>query len=155
MKTQKYPTWIALLIVCASAVAPSCSAQAAPAKTAAEKAAEARKAFYEGETLARQMKYKKAIACFDQAIRLNAKDSRFYYNRGLAYYDLRESGLAIIDYNRAIHLNPNDADFFYNRGLAYHDQNHDESALNDYTEAVRLKPNSPRPTTTVASPITG
>ena len=51
----------------------------------------------------------KAIADFDQAIRLDPKVAEFHQNRGTARSSLGEWEKAIIDYNEAIRLNPKEA----------------------------------------------
>jgi tetratricopeptide (TPR) repeat protein len=53
--------------------------------------------------------YDKAIADFDQAIRLDPKDAYAYHNRGLAWSDKKEYDKAIADYSEAIRLDPKDA----------------------------------------------
>ena len=53
--------------------------------------------------------YDRAIADYDQAIRLNPNYAAAYNSRGLAYDDKRDYDRAIADFNKAIKLNPNDA----------------------------------------------
>src|SRR5262245_28176285 len=123
METKQYFLKTALITTLAlytpAMMVSRCAGQTPAAKTASEKAAEARKAFQEGMRLARQGRYQKAVASFDQSIRLTPGDAKAYYNRGLAYYELRQIERALRDYSNAIHLHPVDADFYNSRGLAY------------------------------------
>ena len=64
----------------------------------------------------------RAIADFDQSIKLNPNDPLVYNNRGFAYRNKGETDRAIADYQQAIKLNPNYALAFYNRGIAYYDK---------------------------------
>ncbi len=53
--------------------------------------------------------YDRAIADFDQAIKLNPKDAEVYFIRGNAYQNKGQFDRAIADYDQAIKLNPKDA----------------------------------------------
>jgi tetratricopeptide (TPR) repeat protein len=61
----------------------------------------------------------RAIADYDQALRLDAKDEHAYVNRGAAWSDKGDLDRAIADYTEAIRLNPEDADPYVNRGVAW------------------------------------
>jgi len=61
----------------------------------------------------------RAIADFDEAIRLDPKDADTYRNRGLAYNSKGSYDLAIVDFNEAIRLDPKNAVFYTNRGNVY------------------------------------
>ena len=56
--------------------------------------------------LVRQEEYDKAIADYDQAIRLDPKYAMAYNNRGHAWYAKEEYDKAIADYDKAIELDP-------------------------------------------------
>ena len=60
----------------------------------------------------------KAIAEFNQSIRLNASDPAAYRNRGYSYAQTGEFDLAIDDYNQTIKLKPDYASIYYDRGLS-------------------------------------
>jgi tetratricopeptide (TPR) repeat protein len=61
----------------------------------------------------------RAIADYNEAIRLDPKFAKAYSNRGLAYRDKGDTGRAIADYTEAIRLDPKFANAYINRGLAY------------------------------------
>ena len=63
--------------------------------------------------------YDKAIADYNEAIRLDPKDAMAYYNRGCAWSGKKEYDKAIADYNEAIRLDPGIAYAYYNRGVAF------------------------------------
>ena len=63
--------------------------------------------------------YDKAIADYDQAIRLDPKYAAAYHNRGLAWYAKKEYDKAIADYDEAIRLDPKYAVAYDNRGDAW------------------------------------
>ena len=87
---------------------------------------------------------RKAIAAFDESIRLNPKYASAYYNRGNAYSNTKgDYAKAIADYDESIRLNPEDAEAYNNRGIAYHDKGDYEKAMADYNEAIQLNPNYP------------
>ena len=82
----------------------------------------------------------KAIADYDQAIRLNPENAVGYINRGVAYDDLGEYEQAIADYDQAIRLNPEDAVAYNNRGVAYSELEEYKPAIADFNQAIRLNP---------------
>ncbi|GAH96835.1 unnamed protein product, partial [marine sediment metagenome] len=63
--------------------------------------------------------YPKAFADFAKAIQLNPKYANAYYNRGIAYGELRQHTKAVSDYTRAIELDPKYTEAYYNRGVQY------------------------------------
>jgi tetratricopeptide (TPR) repeat protein len=76
----------------------------------------------------------------DEAIRLNPRYSRAYYNRGGVYSAKADYAKAIADYDEAIRLNPRYEHAYYNRGLKYQNEGNYDKAIADYTEAIRLDP---------------
>jgi tetratricopeptide (TPR) repeat protein len=83
----------------------------------------------------------KAIADYNEAIRLNPQYAKAYNNRGLAYEKKGELEKAIADYNEAIRLNPDFAAAYNHRGNVYQKKGDLEKAIRDYDEAIRLNPN--------------
>ena len=90
--------------------------------------------------------YDRAIADYNEAIRLDPKYPAVFNDRGLAYSVKGDYDRAIADYSEAIRLDPKYAAFFNNRGLAYSEKGDKDRAIADYNEAIRLDPNLTTPT---------
>ena len=82
----------------------------------------------------------RAIAEYNEAIRLDPKFAYAYSNRGLAYDHKGDLDRAGPDYNEAIRLDPKYAQAYFNRGNAYYQKGDDDRAIADYSEAIRLDP---------------
>jgi lipoprotein NlpI len=82
----------------------------------------------------------RAVADFNEAIRLDPEFALAYNNRGLAYRDKGEFDRAIADFNEAIRLEPKFAVAFNSRGFTYDRKGERDRAIADYTEAIRLDP---------------
>ena len=85
--------------------------------------------------------YDKAIADYTEAIRLDPKYAKAYYNRGWAY---GEQGRAT---TRRLPTTPRPSGStrsmpvaYYDRGNAYAEKGEYDKAIADYTEAIRLDP---------------
>lgn len=59
-----------------------------------------------------------AIACYDQAIRLNPSSVRPWYNRGIAQYDVHDAARAIENFEQVLRMQPDNVDAQWNLGLA-------------------------------------
>ena len=53
-------------------------------------------------------RYRKAIADYDEAVRIRPRYAKVYFNRGLAYQRLGDRRLAIANYRTAYKLRPRD-----------------------------------------------
>ena len=62
-------------------------------------------------------RYDKAIADYDEAIRLNPNDASAYYERGQAWHSKDDLDKAIADYDEAIRLDPRHARAYTIRGI--------------------------------------
>ena len=82
--------------------------------------------------------YDRAIADYNQAIKLNAKFASAYNNRGVAYDKKGEYDRAILDYDQAIKFRPS-AEGYFNRGNAQLGKAHYDRAIDDYNQAIKLK----------------
>ena len=50
--------------------------------------------------------YKKAIACYDKATRIDPENVDYWFQKGLSYYNLKNYKKAIACYDKATNLNP-------------------------------------------------
>jgi tetratricopeptide (TPR) repeat protein/transcription elongation GreA/GreB family factor len=93
-----------------------------------------------GVMYANNGQYDRAIADYDEAIRLDPQNVPALSNRGDSYLNNRQYDRAIADYDEVITLNPKDADAWHNRGLAYARNGQHDCAITDYGTAIRLNP---------------
>jgi tetratricopeptide (TPR) repeat protein len=80
----------------------------------------------------------RAIADYNQAIKLNSKLAAAFGNRGVVYDRKGDYDRAIQDYDQAIKLNPT-PDVYFNRGNAYLGKSQYASAIDDYNQALKMK----------------
>jgi tetratricopeptide (TPR) repeat protein len=85
-------------------------------------------------------KYDRAIQDYDQAIRLDPRNSLAFGNRAAAYGEKGEYDRAFQDFDQAIRLDPNYAEAFYNRGSVELNIGDYNRAIRDFDQAIRLKP---------------
>jgi tetratricopeptide (TPR) repeat protein len=93
-----------------------------------------------GNAYRNKEQYDRAIQDYNQAIKLNPKDSFPFNNRGNAYFNKGEYDRAIQDYTQAIKLNPTFAMAYNGRGAAYAGKGQYDSAIQSYDQAIKLKP---------------
>ena len=115
-------------------------ATAAAEAEAKRKAEEAKKAFEQGNAAVDSGNYDRAIADFNEAIRLNPSYALALGNRGLVYAKKDSYDRAIADFDEAIRLDPKYAIAFRGRGVAYGNKGDYDRAIADFTEAIRLDP---------------
>jgi Flp pilus assembly protein TadD len=82
----------------------------------------------------------RAIADFNEAIRLEPNNAMQLNNRGHAYIKKGDYDRAIADYNEAIRLDPTLARAFNGRGFAYMRKGNNQQAMADYSKAIQLRP---------------
>jgi len=100
----------------------------------------------------------RAIADYDQAIRLHPKYAYAYSNRGDAWRVKGDLRRALADLDEAIRLEPGFANAYYNRGLARERNNDLRGALADFkmfTELAPSDPDGPRAVQRVTSKLGG
>ena len=96
--------------------------------------------FYNGLKLYKSQEYEKAIAEYDEAIRLNPYDANIYSNRGCVKTSLGQYEQAIDDFDKSINLSPRFADAYYNRGCVKASLGQHEQAIDDFDDVIRLNP---------------
>jgi tetratricopeptide (TPR) repeat protein len=84
--------------------------------------------------------YDRAIADFDQAIRINPARSEYYAARGDAYAYKGDDERAVADYGQVLRLAPDDAATYAKRGDIYSDRRDYDRAIADYDQAIKLDP---------------
>jgi len=82
----------------------------------------------------------RAIADYNEAIRLDPTYANMYNNRGNAWGAKGDYDRAIADFNEAIRLDPTFAIAYRNRGMTWRDKGDNDRAIADFNEAVRVDP---------------
>src|SRR6516162_1906708 len=82
----------------------------------------------------------RAIADYNQAIRLDPQDADPHYGRGVAWSEKGDLDRTIADYDEAIRLDPKHERAYYNRGVAWSAKGDLDRAIADYDETIRLDP---------------
>ena len=90
-----------------------------------------------GDVYAQKHDYNRAIADYNEAIRLDPQNARTYAARGLADIMKRDYDRAIADFSEAIRLGPKNARAYATRGHAYNMKGDHDSAL-----AISMKPSA-------------
>ena len=94
----------------------------------------------QGKSYAANGDHTRAIAEFDEAIRLDPKLTAAYWQRGISHASKGDHARAIVDYEQAILLDPQLADAYYGRGFSNAMKGDHDRAIADYNEAIRLDP---------------
>ncbi|HTR84589.1 MAG TPA: serine/threonine-protein kinase, partial [Reyranella sp.] len=87
--------------------------------------------------------FDKAIADFDEALKLKPDLALAYNNRGFSYNAKGDFDRAESDLERAIKLDPTSAEAHNNLGLAFTNKGQYDRAIATFNEAIRLKPRLP------------
>ena len=85
----------------------------------------------------------RAIADYNEALRLVPNDIDVLINRAISYRRMRDSDRAIREFTQVLKRNLNNRGrliVYTNRGLAYADKDDFDRAIADYNEAIRLDP---------------
>lgn len=93
-----------------------------------------------GRIALRHRDFERAIADFDEAIRLNPNRAALYRDRALARRENGDLALAIADYDEAIAHDPKLAAPYHQRGLALAATGDLDRAILSYNTAIRLDP---------------
>ena len=107
--------------------------------------------------LLQQRQFDRAIAEFDQVIKLKPNDAVSWINRGAAYRQKGRFDTALQDYDRAISINPGSADAYTGRAQTFeekerydfdafqHEGIFEDRAIADYTKLSQLQAKDPGP----------
>lgn len=99
--------------------------------------------FYErGYAHYRKGDYIRALADYNDAIRLNSKISNFFYERGMVWQKMENWSAAIADYSEAIRLQPNFWSAFYRRGLVLKKLGDTAKGEADLVAALKINPDA-------------
>lgn len=93
-----------------------------------------------GMSLLASGKYELAIADFDQAVRLEPKLAKRYYNRGAAHFEADQDRLALADFDEALRLDPADRLALEARGELDLLDGREAAGGRDFDQAARLAP---------------
>jgi tetratricopeptide (TPR) repeat protein/mono/diheme cytochrome c family protein len=96
----------------------------------------------DGDNLLQQGYLERAIAAYDEALRLDPQSALAHNNRGLGHKRRGDLEKAIADFTEAVRLDPRLAVAFHNRGVARQARGELDQALSDFTESLRLGPTS-------------
>jgi tetratricopeptide (TPR) repeat protein len=98
--------------------------------------------FRKGESYQRKRDFRRAIACFSEAIRLDPFFVNALLERGHIYRLARKPDRAIPDFNAALEIDSNNTEGYLRRGNALMDQGRHDEAIDDYTVAIALAPDN-------------
>ena len=96
--------------------------------------------FTRGALYARKQDHDRAIADYNETVRLSPGDAQAFFNRALVHFRKRDADRAIGDYSEAIRLDPAYAVAFTNRGITHISKNDYDRAIADLDEGIRLNP---------------
>jgi tetratricopeptide (TPR) repeat protein len=128
-RTKKFVCRLFLVLAAAIALAKCASA---PALNSAEEYVERGDTFYRGK------EWKRAIADYTEAIKLDPGYSEAYLKRGRAYYVELKYDLAIADLTGYLKNDPESHYAYRIRGLAYHKKGDWDRAIADFTRFLDL-----------------
>jgi tetratricopeptide (TPR) repeat protein len=110
-------------------------------QTNASEVERSRAAYNRGKEALDRGDFDRAIADYNEAIKLDPNYAPAFNGRGIAYGRKNEFDRAIADYNEAMKLDPNyAAAAFSNRGFVYLNKNELDRAIDDFNEAIQRDP---------------
>ncbi|MCS7017623.1 MAG: tetratricopeptide repeat protein [Cytophagales bacterium] len=81
-----------------------------------------------------------AMACFNQAIKLNNQNYKYFYNRGNAFWQMGMPEEALKDFDRALELDQTVYELYLNRGAMLAAMGRHKEALADFNHAASMNP---------------
>ncbi len=98
-------------------------------------------AFYNrGMAYRNQRKLDRAIADYDEALKLKPGFADAWNERGVAYRERGDNARAITDFDEAIRLKPDHVDAWFNRGGAWASLGQLQRAIADFDQVLQLQP---------------
>jgi tetratricopeptide (TPR) repeat protein len=91
--------------------------------------------YFEGNSLLVKGQFTKAIECYNKALKLYQADY-VYFNRGNAYYELKDYTKALADFDKTISMNKGYAEAYCQRGLLKL-KTADQTACDDLKKAIK------------------
>jgi tetratricopeptide (TPR) repeat protein len=98
---------------------------------------------YRADSYFHKEDYEKAIADYDQVLKLKPNLAGAYNDQGIAYKRQGNYIQAVLDYDQALNIDPDLAYAYSNRGLAYHEMGDYTQAVLDFNKALKINPNFP------------
>jgi serine/threonine protein kinase len=95
----------------------------------------------QAEPLRQTGQFQKAIALYDQAIKLNSNLAEAYWGRCYSLNRLQQPAAAIVACDRALQLKPDYVEALWSKGYALDQQKQYQQALTFYERALALRPN--------------
>ena len=99
--------------------------------------------YYQGVFYGEVNQSEKAIAFFEQAIKISPQNPNYYDSLSSELHNVKRYDQALEAINQAIEIAPRSS-WYSNRGNIYKDQKKWDLALADYNKALTLNPNNPR-----------
>lgn len=84
--------------------------------------------------------YDRAIADFNQVLKIDPKDVDAFIERAYAYARKGQFDQAMADYNRAIRVKPDEVDSYHQRAAVFAAKGDFTAAIDDYTQQIKLDP---------------
>ncbi len=96
-----------------------------------------------GITLYEKHEFSRAIAIYNEALKLDPEDTCIFFNRANALYESGNYPAACEDFTRVILKNPEDSECLLYRGETYVKMELFDKALEDFTSAIKSAPSYP------------
>jgi tetratricopeptide (TPR) repeat protein len=93
-----------------------------------------------GKYYREQHQIDKALADYNELLRVNKTDFNGFNSRGKLFFDEGKINLALKDFNRSIELNPRFAKAYSNRGAVHGLMKNYQLAVEDFNKALELNP---------------
>ena len=93
-------------------------------------------------TISRCMVWKDSLTLWDDVISKYDQAQDAYYNRGVAYKNLKQWDKAKADFTKTIAIDPDYKNAYVNRGLAYGNLGEYDQSIADFTKVIAMDPQS-------------